>query len=342
MMFGLKFASADEALQHLADLIGQRVVVADEVKTQGEQKEGEGTFKTKLVDEDGNKGPLLTVIYEWTAVKKDQFHSVKLVDLYITGVKSAGQLKSMWKEDPVTGDKERSYYRKLELITKDLTKEEVERLEVDAIKDFTDNVAKKVFKTASAEDAEACLADVISRRRAIMAHELKFASADEALQHLADLTGKRVKVSGDQSSTYPDFSALRKIGSNIEEIVKKWYFDGFKGKFGGQGFHGLNADYDDDNRKTIRKFFPEIKGDLVMVYVDYGSADDCDALSALEKRMSNFSSQMVIVDQGYSGLWPFFFKNGSDAKYFVDRMKELADDDEYTNMGPGWTIWGYR
>jgi hypothetical protein len=134
----LRFSSDNEALQHLADLTGRRVVIAEKVK-----KEGESTFKTKLTDEQGVPGATLTVSYEWTA-EGSRFDSFKLTDLYVFSVKRAGGLKSIMRENVETGEREKSFYRKLEPVSAHLSREENERLDFEARKHFYDVIAPKL------------------------------------------------------------------------------------------------------------------------------------------------------------------------------------------------------
>jgi hypothetical protein len=159
--------------------------------------------------------------------------------------------------------------------------------------------------------------------------ELKFASANEALQHLANITGKRVKVRLAQ-----DVSGLKKISGELEKIVQKWYDDGLdlrndaqetqehKQVFGGR-FHGIDADDVD----LDKKFFPNIKGAAVEITLDWGSADPDKAIAELQKRTPGFP---MVVTEYYAGAGPYvtFFKSSNDAKYYADRLKELFGKDE--------------
>jgi len=171
----MTFASAGEAIQHLADELGKKVVIAAEEekaeKTQLKEAMIDKTHKLVLVDE------------------KDGKYKVEIYEITDAGT-------NLDKEFPFSRlEQAQDKFEEL------LPEEEEEESETESSEESEEeNESEKEGEGKMAED-------------------LMFASSDEALQHLANLTGKKIVVAGNKS-TFPCPDCGTKVLENTKYCVK--------------------------------------------------------------------------------------------------------------------------
>ena len=177
----MTFASAGEAIQHLADKLGKKVVIAAEKEVKKEEvnlKEVmiDKTHRLVLVDE--GDGKYKVKIYEITDAGSD------IVKEF--GFSRLEQAQGKFEE----------------MLPKEETEEEEESEEESLEESEEENESEKE------EEGEGK-----------MAEDLMFTSSDEALQHLANLTGKKIIVAGNKS-TFPCPICGTKVLENTKYCVK--------------------------------------------------------------------------------------------------------------------------
>ena len=175
----MTFASAGEAIQHLADELGKKVVIAAE-----EEKEEKAQLKEAMID----KTHRLVLVDE-----KDGKYKVEVYEITDAGSNL---------------DKEYSFSRSEQAQDKFeelLPKEEEEETKEESEAESSE---KSEEENESKEEGEGK-----------MAKDLMFANSDKALQHLANLTGKKIVVAGNKS-TFPCPNCGTKVLENTKYCVK--------------------------------------------------------------------------------------------------------------------------
>ena len=200
----MNFASTEEAIQYLADQLGKKVIVATEDETKNRKFLRRGPQDGTGPNNNTSTCPIAAEEETEEAVVEEEGQETYLKETMIDDT------HKLVLEDEKDGKYE---------------------VEIYEITDSGQNVVKE-FSFTRLEEAQAKYDELLPQEEeepqkeeepqgeGKMAEDLVFANSDEALQHLANLTGKKVMVAGGSKATFPCPNCGTKVLEQTKYCVK--------------------------------------------------------------------------------------------------------------------------